>query len=256
MPDYIAKRKPCKDFDKFEHLFKACQKDLRSRSREITAFKNEQQIDKGYFFVIKGVLLYVAEIGKRKLDKNSKYNARLRVIYENGTESDLLLRSLSAELYKNGRRVTEHIDRHLDNLRGVIDDDVASGFIYILKSKSQNEEIKSIENLYKIGYTTTTSKDRTSNAINEPTYLMAEVEEVSLYKCYNMTTQKLEKLLHKFFGHVCLLVDVFDKKGKRHTPREWFIVPLHIIDQAIGLIDSGEILDYVYDADAEIIKPK
>ena len=101
MPDYIAKRKPCKDFDQFEHLFIQCQEDLRNRNREITAFKNEQQIDKGYFFVLKGVLLYVAEIGKRELDKNKKMNARLRVIFENGTESDLLLRSLSAELYKN-----------------------------------------------------------------------------------------------------------------------------------------------------------
>ena len=256
MPDYIAKRKPCKNFEDFEHLFINCQSDLKERSRQITQFKNEQQIDKGYFFVLKGVLLYVAEIGKRELDKNGKTNARLRVIFENGTESDLLLRSLSAELYKDGRRITEHIDKHLDNFHGISEDDVESGYIYVLKSKSEKEEIKSLQNLYKIGYTTTTSKDRTKNAINEPTYLMAEVEEVSLYKTYNMTTQKLELLLHKFFGNVCLDIDIYDQKGKRHTPREWFVVPLHIIDQTISLIDSGEIVNYIYDQKTEMIKLK
>ena len=256
MPDYIAKRKPCKNFKDFEHLFINCQKNLKDNSRQISQFKNEQQIDKGYFFVLKGVLLYVAEIGKRKLDKNGKTNARLRVIFENGTESDLLLRSLSASLYKDGRRITEQIDKHLDNFHGITKDDVDSGFIYVLKSKSEKEELKSINNLYKIGYTTTTSQDRTKNAVNEPTYLMAEVEEVSLYKTYNMTTQKLELLLHKFLGHVCLDIDIYDQKGKRHTPREWFVVPLHIIDQTITLIDSGEIVNYTYDEKIEMIKPK
>lgn len=198
----------------------------------------------------------MAEIGKRELDKNGKTNARIRVIFENGTESDLLLRSLSAELYKDGRRITEHIEKHLDNFNGVSDEDVESGFIYVLKSKSEKEEIKSIENLYKIGYTTTDSKDRTKNALNEPTYLMAKVEEVSLYKCYNMTAQKLELLLHKFFGHVCLEIDVYDQKGKRHTPREWFVVPLHIIDQTISLINSGEIINFTYDEKSEMIKAK
>jgi len=256
MPEYIAKRKPCKNFEDYEHLFINCQRDLKDRSRQITQFKNEQQVDKGYFFVLKGVLLYVAEIGKRELDKNGKTNARLRVIFENGTESDLLLRSLSAELYKDGRRITEHINKHLDNLQGISEEDIESGYIYVLKSKSNQEEIRTLENLYKIGYTTTTSKDRTKNAANEPTYLMAEVEEVSLYKCFNMTTQKLELLLHKFFGHVCLNIDIYDQKGKRHTPREWFIVPLNIIDQTMALINSGEIIHHIYDENSEIIRRK
>jgi len=256
MPDYIAKRKPCKNFEEYESLFKACQLALKDKSRQITQFKNEQQIDKGYFFILKGVMLYVAEIGKRKLDKNGKYNARLRVIFENGTESDLLLRSLSAELYKDGRRITEHIDKHLDNFRGISEDDVASGYIYVLKSKSTNEAIQALSNLYKIGYTTINSKERLKNAANEPTYLMAEVEEIGSYKCYNMTAQKLELMLHKFFGHVCLDIDVYDNKGKKHAPREWFIVPFNIIDETIGLIHSGEILNYRYDEKAEMIRKK
>ena len=254
MPDYIAKRKPCKNFEDYEHLFKACQANLKDRSRQITPFKNEQQIDKGYFFVLKGVLLYVAGIGKRKLDRNGKMNARLRVIFENGTESDLLLRSLSAELYKDGRRITEHIDRHLDNLNGITKDDVEAGYIYVLKSKSSNEKIASISNLYKVGYTKTNVEDRTKNAVNEPTFLMADVEEVGLYKCYNMTTNKLELLLHKFLGHVCLDIDIIDNKGKSHTPREWFVVPFHIIDEAMSLINSGDIVNFKYDEKTESIK--
>lgn len=256
MPDYIAKRKPCKDFDQFEHLFVKCQEDLRNENREITAFKNEQQIDKGYFFVLRGVLVYVARIGKRKVDKNGKTNARLRVIFENGTESDLLLRSLSAELYKDGRRITEHVDKHLDNLHGITEEDSEAGYIYVLKSKSDNPEIANIDNLYKIGYSTSDVKQRIKNAANEPTYLMAEVEDVAVWKSYNMNTQKFEQLIHNFFGHVCLNVDIYDHKGRRHTPREWFVVPLRVIDQAIALIHSGEIINYYYDEEAEMIKVK
>jgi len=252
MPDYIAKRKPCKDFGQFEHLFVKCHEDLRNRNREITAFKNEQQIDKGYFFVLKGVLLYVADIGIRELDKNKKMNARLRVIFENGTESDLLLRSLSAELYKNGRRITEHVDKFLDNMQNITDKDSEAGYIYVLKSNSDKPEIASINNLYKIGYSTTDVKQRIKNAAKEPTYLLAEVDDIAVWKSYNMNTQKFEQLIHNFFGHVCLDIDIYDDKG-RHIPREWFVVPLHIIEQAIGLIISGEVVKYRYDKDLEAI---
>ncbi len=256
MPDYIAKRKPCKDFDQFEHLFVKCQDDLRNRNREITAFKNEQQIDKGYFFVLKGVVLYVADIGVRELDKNKKMNARLRVIFENGTESDLLLRSLSAELYKNGRRITEHVDKFLDNIHNITEKDKESGHIYVLKSKSVKPEIANIHNLYKIGYSTTDIGQRIKNASKEPTYLMSEVESVAVWKSYNMNTHKFEQLIHNFFGHVCLDIDIYDEKGKRHTPREWFVVPLRVINQAITLINSGEIVNYFYDKKSEMIKSK
>jgi len=149
MPDYVARRKPCKDFKDFEYLFKKCQTDLTEGKRRLNPFKNEQQIEKGYFFVLKGVLLYVAEVGKRKPDENGKVNARLRCIFENGTESDMLLRSLAAELYKNGRRVTEHEDKLLDGLKGISDDDKEAGFIYVLKSRSKDGKISAIDNLYK-----------------------------------------------------------------------------------------------------------
>jgi len=254
MPDYIATRNKCRDFDQFEELFLNCHADLRCGNRQLTKFKNEQQIDKGYFFVLKGVLLYVAEVGVRTLDKNKKMNARLRVIFENGTESDLLLRSLSAELYKDGRRVTEHVDKYLDPLVNIDSEDKEAGYIFVLQSKSENPDIASVEHLYKIGYTAVAVEERIKNAVNEPTYLMAEVDIVGVWKCWNMNPQKFEQLLHTFFGHVCLDIDIYDSVGMRHTPREWFVVPRDVINQAISLIISGEVVDYIYDEQTELIK--
>jgi len=253
MPDYIAKRTPCKDFDLFENIFITCQANLKDGKRKLYPFKNEQQIAKGYFFVLKGVLLFVAEVGKKEVDEKGKVNARLRCIFENGTESDMLLRSLAAELYKDGRRVTEHEDKLLDNFKNISEEDKEAGFIYVLKSKSNNENITSIDNLYKIGFSKVDVPERIKNAENEPTYLMAPVSIVKAFKCYNMNPQKLEQLLHNFFGNSCLNIDVFDKEGNRHTPREWFIAPLEIIEQAVHFIINGDIVNYRYDEQQQII---
>ncbi|RZA02867.1 MAG: GIY-YIG nuclease family protein [Sphingobacteriaceae bacterium] len=247
MPDYIGSRKPCLDFEKFEHLFIDCQLDLREGKRKLYPFKNEQQINKGYFFVLKGILLYVDDVSERERI-NGKVNARLRCIFENGTESDMLLRSLAAELYKNGRRVTEKDEKLLDNFNNITDDDQEMGYIYVLKSLSNNPEIKSIQHLFKIGFSKQPVEDRIKNASQEPTYLMAPVSIVTNFKCYNMNPQKLELLMHNFFGESCLEIDVHDSKGKRFTPREWFIAPIEIITQAINLIVSGEIVNYKYDS--------
>lgn len=255
MPEYVASRKKCTEFNKYEQLFTDCQKDLRNRKRKLYPFKNEQQIAEGYFFVLKGILLYVAKVGKKSNEKG-KMNARLRCIFENGTESDMLLRSLAAELYKHGRRITEHDDKLLDGLKGISEEDQESGHIYILKSQSKEPRIREIKNLFKIGYSSTPIEDRIKNATEEPTYLMAPVAPVSSFRCFNMNPQKLEQLVHNFFGKSCLNIDVFDKQGNRHTPREWFIVPLEIIEQAVEFIISGEIVHFKYDAEREIIVGK
>ncbi len=252
MPDYVARRKPCKDFAKYEQRFLDCQADLKEGKRKLYPFKDEQQIHQGYFFVLKGVLLYVAKVGKRE-KMNGKTNARLRCIFENGTESDMLLRSLAAELYKDGRRVSEYEDRLYEQFSNVSDEDDETGFIYVLKSKSDDPKIKEMGNLYKIGFSRVPVEERIKNAENETTYLMAPVEVVSEYQCFNMNPQKFEQLLHTFFAKVCLNVDIFDADGNRHTPREWFDVPLSVIDDTVNYILSGEIVDYRYDDDREII---
>jgi len=252
MPSYVASRKSCKDFEKFEVLFTKCQADLKAGRRKLIKYQNEWQIKKGYFFVLKGVLLYVANVGE-VFESSGKKNARLYVVFENGTESDMLLRSLSAELYKDGKRVTEYDERALDGLYKIDEKDKKSGFIYVLKSKSSDDRVMSKNNLYKIGFSKDEVKERIKNAKNEPTYLMAEVEVVAIYECFNMNSQKLEQLLHKFFGEVCLNIEIFDKNREKHRPREWFIAPLDIIDESIRLTINGQIVNYKYDSKNEVI---
>ncbi len=210
-------------------------------------------MEKGMFFVLKGMLVYLAEVGEKTKDEYGKWDARLRAIFENGTESNLLLRSLGKELFKDGRRVTELRENALNNFYNITEEDKETGFIYVLKSLSDKPKIKSIKNLYKIGFSKTSPEERIKNASQDPTYLMAPVLIVTAFKCFNMNPQKLEQLLHTFFGSSCLNVDVFDNEGRRHIPREWFIAPLEIIEQAIHFVLNGEIVHYRYDLEKEEI---
>ena len=251
-PDYVAQRQPCNDFSRFEPLFKQCHVDLQSGKRILRPFVNEQQIQAGQFFILRGVMVYVADVGEKE-KKNKKVNARLRCIFENGTEGDLLLRSLARNLYKDGRRITEHEDRLMDDLNNITHEDDQTGYIYILRSLSTDPQIATLQDLYKIGFSSVPVAERIKNATDDPTYLMAPVHIVETFECFNLNPQKLELLLHRFFGKVCLEVDVFDKSGKRYAPREWFIAPLPVIEEAIELIISGEIVNYVYDEEAKLI---
>ena len=247
-PDYYANRKPCKDFRKFESLFKQCQIDLMRGNRRIRPFKKEQQIEKGHFFILKNIMVYIADVGKKEEIKG-KVNARLRCIFENGTESDMLLRSLATGLYKDkdGKRITDHKDRKLNRPLPVTEEDKETGFLYIAKSKSERKEISEIKNLYKIGFSTKPAGERIKNAKKEPSYLMSEASIVSEFQCFNMNTQKLELFLHRFFSSACLNIDIYDSHGKRFSPREWFVVPLPAIEEAIHLLIKGEIINYKFD---------
>ncbi|MDP9603973.1 UNVERIFIED_ORG: hypothetical protein J2W38_003769 [Variovorax paradoxus] len=252
MPDKIASRKPCMDFPQFEPLFDLCHRELSAGLREMRAFTGEQQIKPGHFFVLHGIVCYVAEVGEKEV-KNKKVNARLRVIFDNGTESNMLLRSLATELYKDpsGRRILDNHEKALEELELIKEDDQATGYVYVLKSASQLPEVNSIANLFKIGFSTTTVEDRIKNAAKEPTYLMAPVKIVAVFQCYNLNPQKFENLLHTFFGKYCLDLKVIDSQGKMHIPREWFIAPIDCIELAIQLLINGEIIHYRYDGDTE-----
>jgi hypothetical protein len=243
-PDYVAQRKSCKDFHLFEEQFQICQREIKAEKRRLLPFANEQQIEVGHFFVLHGILLLVTEVGER-VGKNGKWNARLRCIFENGTESDMLLRSLSSELYKDGRRVTLPDEETLNTML-VTDDDKATGYIYVLRSLSQHPDIKAIPNLYKIGLARRSIETRVQNATNEPTYLMAPVALVSTFQCYNVNLTKLENLLHRFFDPAVAKIQVTDAQGNYHTPKEWFSVPLATIEVAVRLLISGEIVNYIY----------
>jgi hypothetical protein len=183
---------------------------------------------------------------------NGETDARLRVIYSNGTESDLLLRSLQRALYKDeaGRRITEPsagplFDDQTD------DSDQASGTIYVLRSKSDHPVVA--ENravLHKIGVTGGSVERRIANARLDPTYLMADVELVATYELYNINRAKLETVIHKVFGAARLDVEIMDRLGRPIVPKEWFLVPLFAVDEAVNRIKDGSITGYVYDPES------
>ena len=90
---------------------------------------------------------------------------------------------------------------------------------------------------------------RIANAKNEPTYLMADVEVVNTYRVEGFDTQKLEDMIHKFFGDMQLEIEIIGNDGRTYRPREWYCVPYNVIDQAIQMISTGEIVNYKFDKD-------
>jgi len=255
--DFVARRKPCQDFDKYVAIFKEIQEDLADGKRKLIEFK-EDNLRENDFYVHNGILMLLEKINISQQEqtfasgKRVRKDGRTRCVFENGTESDMLYRSLAKILYANGSAVTQNIDNvnkdFIDIFSNITDEDEEAGYIYVLKSESTDERIKSIRHLFKIGYSKTDVQERIKNAAKEPTYLMAPVSIQRAWKCYNMNPQKLEQLLHNFFGNSCLELDVFDEKGKRHTPREWFIAPLEVIEQTIALIINGKIVNFQFDA--------
>lgn len=259
--DFVARRKKCKDFDKYEATFKEVQKDLASGKRKLIPFKQEN-LRAGDFYVHNGVLLYLESVDFEVEEQEFKSGARLRkdgrtkTIFENGTESKMLYRSLYKAILANGKSVTQNFEKvnegFLEQFSDITDEDEEAGYIYVLKSKSKDDRIISIQDLYKIGYAANI-EERIKNAEKQPTYLMAPVDYIAGWKCYNMNPQKFEQLIHNFFGNSCLDLDVYDEKGKRHFPREWFIAPIEVIEQAITLIINGKIVNYKYDQENKTI---
>ncbi|MCG9874539.1 MAG: GIY-YIG nuclease family protein [Leptospiraceae bacterium] len=254
--DFVAMRKKCKDFNKYEDEFKNVQKELSEGTRKLLPF-NEKDLEEGNYFVHNGILLFLEKTINLTKDNNGKVDGRTRVIFENGTESNMKFRSLGKNLFDNGQSVSKSKatseEDFLTGFNAISKEDSEVGYIYVLKSKSKDPKIAFMENLYKIGYSTTDVATRIRNAEKEPTYLMAPVENIATWKCFNLNPQKFEKLIHQFFGSSRLQLEIIDSKGEKHTPKEWFIVPLQEINQAIDLIISGEIISYQYDSRGNMI---
>ena len=263
--DFVARRKPCKNFKDYEELFKSVQADLSSGKRKLVDFKHGNLRAHAYY-IHRGVLFYLENFKIERTDhykndgKRVRTDGRTRCIFENGTESNMLMLSVQKILYANGKVVTENADsvteEFYERFTDITDEDKEAGYIYVLSSKSTDPKISEIKNLFKIGYSTTPVENRIKNAEKEPTYLMAPVHIEAEYKTFNMNPQKFEQLLHNFFGASCLNIDIYDEKLRRHMPQEWFIVPLHIIDQAIEMIITEEIIHYKYDQELEVIALK
>lgn len=250
----IASREKCLDFERFKPLFQQVQADLESGARTTRQFVKDSgflkaDIQVGQFFILGGQTAYVAEVGEPIKAPNGETDARLRVIYSNGTESDLLLRSLQRALYKDeaGRRITEPSAGPLfSGDKG--DDDVASGTIYVLRSKSDHPVVAANRGvLHKIGVTGGDVARRIANAKLDPTFLMADVEIVATYTLYNINRVRLENLIHRIFEPARLDVEIKDRFGKPIVPREWFLVPRFVVDDAVEKIKDNTITDYTYD---------
>lgn len=254
----IATRKPCLDFKKFTHLFDDVQNDLKTGAREARLLTKNAHISQGDFFILNGQKVYVAEVSDQRLYGFDNNDYRLRVIYDNSTESDLLLRSLQRALDKDeaGRRIIESTAGPLfsDVLE---EDDLASGTIYVLRSKSEHPVIaKNRDVIHKIGVTGGKVEKRIVNAQLDPTYLMADVEIVATYELFNINRSKLENLLHRFFEPAKLDIEIEDRFGNPIIPREWFLVPLFVIDEVIEKVRDGTIVDYIYDVKKQEVREK
>lgn len=247
----VARRTPCSDFDRFKPLFAQVQKEIEAGERQTRRFKDYAKMKAGDFFILGGQKVYVAAMGEEFKNEAGQPDARLRVVYDNGTESHLLMRSLQRALNKdsNGRRVT---DPTLSGplFSGIPEvSDTASGTVYVLRSKSDNPIIsKSREVIHKIGVTSGDIEKRIANAKIDPTFLMADVEIIASYELSNMSRSKLEGVIHRFFEPARLDIEIKDRFGNPVVPREWFLVPLFIIDEVIERIKDGTIVDCRYDA--------
>jgi hypothetical protein len=252
----IANRTRCTDFASFKPLFDGVKEDIEKGVRETRRFGQDASIRQGDWFILGGQMVYVADVGDEFRTEYDRPDRRLRVIYDNATESDVLLRSLQRSLYKDeaGRRISTPI---VGPLFGSVaeDGDKDNGTLYVLRSLSNHPFVaEHREVIHKIGVTGNTVKVRIADAVNDPTYLLAEVEQVASYRLFGIKRTALEGILHKIFepGRLDLVIE--DRFGKPVKPREWFLVPIPVIDDVVEKIKDGTITNFVYDPAAACLK--
>lgn len=253
----IANRERCEDFEKYQPLFEQIKQDLAMDVRLTSVIRKDAgflktDIKQGEFFILGGQTLYIAEVGEPIKAPNGEPDARLRVIYSNETESNILLRSLQRAIYKDdtSRLISEPNAGPLFADK-TSEEDMASGTVYVLRSKSEHPTVaQNRDVLHKIGVTGGKVETRITNAKLDPTFLMADVEIVARYELYNISRTKLENLIHRIFDSARLDIEIMDRFGNPVSPREWFLVPLFVIDEAVERIKDGTIAGRVYDPQA------
>lgn len=253
----IANRQKCEDFDAFKPLFDQVQKELGTGLRQTRPFELKAEIEPGRFFIVGGQKAYVAAKAEEFTNAQGRRDARLRVIFDNGTESNLLMRSLQRALNDDdaARRITDPAAGPLFADR-TAEGDEASGTIYVLRSRSDLPLVAENRDLvHKIGVTNIDIQRRIAGARLQPTFLMADVEVVASYELFNINRTKLENLIHRIFAPARLDIEIKDRFGNPVVPREWFLVPLYAINEAVEKIRNGTITDYTYDpSSASLVK--
>ena len=257
--DYVAQHKFCENFDDYKPLFAKVHRELKQGLRSLVKITKTATLAEGRFYFVSGQMLLLDKIGELKKSSNFLPDARTRCVYENGTESDILLQTLRKNVVGDGYAVTELQEdgngKFFSN-SDVTADDKVTGFIYVLSSLSQAPAIKEVKHLYKIGFSTNSVEQRIANAEKEPTYLMAPVKIQASYKVVNVNSQKFEDLIHQVLKPAQFQVSVFDDKGVEHQPQEWFVVPLPVVDVIIQKIMDGSIVGYTYNPEQECLEKR
>ncbi len=271
-PDEIAKRRPCEHFEQYAPIFAMLNAELASGLRITKRFEREGSIVPGAAFILNGIIAYVADVSSPQR-RGKETDARTRVIFDNGMESNHLLRSFARVLYEddNGRQIIEAapsvagpLFTGADPVGGPLftgeaqrgsPEDRYTGNIYVVESLSTEPSIAALRGrLFKIGFTTQQVEKRLATVQVDPTFLLAPVRIVTVFETVNLNPKKLEQLIHHFFGHAQLQVDVL--LGRKVTPREWFVVPIELVREAINRILDGTILNYRYDHISRKIVPR
>ena len=256
-PEFVAQHKLCEDFDLFRPLFEDVHKDLKEGRRSLLRIAKTTNLQEGHFYLVSGQMVYLSQIGDTQRNDNGLIDGRTRCIYENGTESNILLQTLRKNVVSDGYAVSDtenEADGKFFNNTDILEEDKVTGYIYVLKSLSQDPKISEQKNLYKIGFTTNKVEERIANAEHEPTYLMAPVMIVSTYKIVNMNSHKFETLLHQVIENVNFKITVNDDNGQPHEATEWYVVPLDIVDTIIQKIMDGSIIEYTYNPREECLE--
>jgi hypothetical protein len=162
----------------------------------------------------------------------------------------LLRWSLQRALYKDdgGRRITEPDVGPLFADEADEPDHLPTGTLYVLRSRSTHPAIAAHRDLiHKIGITGGLVETRIAGAVDDATYLLAGVDVVATYKLYDINRPRLEALIHRVLDSVRFDAEIPDRFGKPVRPREWFLVPLPVVDEIVQRIGDGTIVNYTYD---------
>ena len=248
-PEYISRRQFCQDFELYKPMFDALHGELESGVRKLAVYHSED-LKPDSFYVLGGIILFLKSVEGSVSTYNfssgerERFDGRTFCIFDNGTTSDMLYRSLDKALQKDGYSISAKLQPMMET-ESITEGDTSLGYVYVLNS--HNAKLKELSDVYKIGSTTNTVSERIKNATKEPTYLYSGVDVIETYRCYNMHPRELEDRLHSFFDKVRLNINIPDERGVIISPREWFHVKLEVISEAVNLILNNSINDYIYD---------
>jgi T5orf172 domain. len=248
-PDHYAQRKVCEDFANFQAGFSKIHNELRIGKRSLIKTSKTDSMVAGNYYIVDGQMVLLQSIGEYIQAANGTKDGRTRCIFENGTESDILLQTLRKNVMSSGYAITatqEETELSMFSANNLTDNDKVTGYIYVLSSLSTQPEIANQQDLYKIGFTINTVEERIADAANDPTYLMAPVKIMASYKIVNMNSHVFETLIHQVLDAVQMQITITDKLGQEYHPKEWYVVPFPVIETIIQKILDGSITRYVY----------